>query len=97
MRQSYRMFEDEAYISETPVASSSESSRPKRARVYELLEGLSEGLTDPATDDGSSRGATSRGSVSISTDSASDDGDSRGSPSGRSEDTLTAEPGWLVE
>ena len=91
------MFEDEAYVSEPPFAPSSESSRPKRVRVYEPMEGSSEGPTDPATDDGSSRGATSRGSDSTPTDSALGGGDSRGASGGRPDGTLIAEPGWLVE
>ena len=91
------MFEDEAYISEALFLPSSESSRLKRPRVYEPLEGSSEGPTNPASEDSSSRGAMSRGFDSTPIGSASGGDDSLGSSSGGPDDAPIAEPGWLVE
>ena len=90
------MFEDEEYVPEAPFAPSSDSSRPKNLRLYEPLEGSSEGPTDPTEGDDDSGGATIRGSASTPTDSASDDDDIRGSSSEGSGDTPISEPGWLV-
>ena len=69
------MFMDEEYVPEAPIAPSSDSSRPKRVRLYEPLEGSSEGPTDPTEEDDDLGGATIRGSASTLTDSASDDDD----------------------
>ena len=76
---------------------SSDSSRLKRARLYEPLEESSEGPTDPTEEDDDSGGVTIRGSASTPTDSASDDDDFRGGSSGGSGDTPISEAGWLVE
>ena len=91
------MFEDEEYVLDAPFTPSSDSSRTKRVRLYESLEGSREGPTDPTEEDNDSGDATIRGSASTPTDSASDDGDFRGSSSGGSGDTPISEAGWLVE
>ena len=76
------MFENEEYVSKAPFSPPSESSRPKRARVHEPLEGSSEGPTDPTADDDDSRSATSGGSASTPTDPAIGGDGTRGSSGG---------------